>query len=157
MNQTKTIEQQLIDDYTINGCKPMNMDAMAQYNADELVKPNSNGIKRDTRFKAGNKLGGRPKGSRSKLSEVYLADCYQLWLEKGNQALRDMLADSPTKFCQMISAIVPKSIEIDPTDGINWVINASPRLSVEEWQAEHGLEHHTEPVSSTETIKDTTG
>ena len=47
--------------------------------------------KEDGQFKPGNKLGGRTVGSRSKLGETFLQDVHQLWLNKGNQALQDML------------------------------------------------------------------
>ena len=82
---------------------------------------------------------GRPKGSRTKLGEVFLQDVHQLWLSKGNQALEAMLASEPTKFCQMVATILPKHIEID-TDQVNWVINASPRLTEDEWRTQHGLD-----------------
>ena len=82
---------------------------------------------------------GRPKGSRNKLSEAFLADVNALWLTHGNQALRDMLADSPTKFCQMVSLTVPKSLDIEQIDNVTWVINASPRLTNLEWQQQHNL------------------
>ena len=118
-------------DYSINGCAPLN--------AQELIESNDNAGNRDHLFQKGNKLGGRPKGSRSKLSEAFLADVNALWLTHGNQALRDMLQDSPTKFCQMVSLVVPKSLELDNTDGINWVINASPRLTEDEWRQQHNL------------------
>ena len=84
---------------------------------------------------------GRPKGSRTKLGERFLADCMVLWEEHGNDALKAMLLESPTKFCQMIQATLPKHIELNDVDGINWVINASPRLTEDEWRNQHGLDH----------------
>ncbi len=91
--------------------------------------------KEDGQFKPGNKLGGRTVGSRSKLGETFLQDVHQLWLNKGNQALQDMLDESPTKFCQMVAAILPRHIDIDSTDGVRWVINANPpRMNEIEWR-----------------------
>ena len=133
-------DTQPIDDYSINGVKPINSEDMATYSALEANNPTDNGIKRDTRFKAGNKLSnGRPKGSRSKLGETFLQDVHQLWLDHGNQALRDMLEESPTKFCQMVQACLPKTLELDTKDGITWVINAAPALSTEQWLEQHNL------------------
>ena len=56
------------------------------------------------------------------------------------QALDTMLVNDPTKFCQMVSQIIPKDFQVSVDDGTNvrWVINATP-LSVEEWQDKHGL------------------
>ena len=79
------------------------------------------------------------KMPRTRLSDVFLKDCLALWHTHGNQALADMLNDSPVKFCQMIAGILPKHIELDNTDGINWVINASPRLTEDEWRQQHNL------------------
>ena len=78
---------------------------------------------------------GRPKGSRNKVSTEFYNDVYHLWLDKGNQALSDMLDESPTKFCQMVAQVLPKHVEVDATDGAKWVINASAALTVEDWQA----------------------
>ena len=139
MNQ----KQQTTDDKLVipvaNGCRPINDIAMSQYSADELNGSNGNGIKRDTRFKAGNKLGGRPKGTRNKLSEAFLADLHADWLDYGNQALTTMRQESPAKYCQMVMAILPKHIELDDMDGVTWVINASPRLTEDEWRQQHNL------------------
>ena len=94
----------------------MNSEAMSQYSADQLVEHED--TSRNKQYRGLSKPGmtnnpaGRPKGSRSKLSETFLQDVHQLWLEHGNQALRDMLNDSPTKFCQMVSVLLPKNVEI---------------------------------------------
>ena len=119
------------------------MEAMSQYSADELIEAHDS-VEKPYQFQPGNSIGaaGRPKGSRNKLSEAFLADVNALWLTHGNQALRDMLADSPAKFCQMVQLVVPKSLEVDSLDGVTWVINASPRLTELEWQEQHNLIEH---------------
>ena len=81
---------------------------------------------------------GRPKGSRNKVSTAFYQDVYQLWLDHGNQALADMLAESPTKFCQMVANVLPKHIDIDTNDSARWVINAQPQ-TVLEWSESHGI------------------
>ena len=135
-------------DYSINGVKPINSEAIATYNAMDRTEPTVNG--NNGRVKPGQILNpnGRPKGSRSKLGETFLQDVHQLWLDKGNQALRDMLEESPTKFCQMVQACLPKTLELDSKDGITWVINAAPALSTEQWLEQHNLiEHNQEDTS----------
>lgn len=95
--------------------------------------------KEDTQFKVGGPGGpGRKKGSRNKLGEQFLKDVYQLWLERGNQALLDMLAESPTKFCQMVSLTLPKHIDLESND-TRWVINAYSYDTELEWRKAHGL------------------
>jgi hypothetical protein len=51
---------------------------------------------------------GRPKGSRNKLAENFLADAYQQWQTHGSAALEAMAKDEPAKFCQMVANLLPK-------------------------------------------------
>jgi hypothetical protein len=51
---------------------------------------------------------GRPKGSRNKLAEDFLADAYQQWQQHGSKALEAMATSEPAKFCQMVAGLMPK-------------------------------------------------
>jgi hypothetical protein len=51
---------------------------------------------------------GRPKGSRNKLAENFLADAYQQWQLHGSTALERMAKTEPAKFCQMVANLLPK-------------------------------------------------
>jgi hypothetical protein len=51
---------------------------------------------------------GRPKGSRNKLAEDFLADAYEQWQKDGSTALEAMAKDEPAKFCQMVANLLPK-------------------------------------------------
>jgi hypothetical protein len=51
---------------------------------------------------------GRPKGSRNKLGEDFLADCYLQWQSRGAKALETMATSEPAKFCQMVAGLLPK-------------------------------------------------
>ena len=51
---------------------------------------------------------GRPKGSRNKLAEDFLADAYQQWQLHGSTALETMAKTAPAKFCQMVANLLPK-------------------------------------------------
>jgi Family of unknown function (DUF5681) len=55
---------------------------------------------------------GRPKGSRNKLGEDFLADTYQQWQVHGPKALETMATTEPAKFCQMIAGLLPKEMLI---------------------------------------------
>jgi Family of unknown function (DUF5681) len=48
---------------------------------------------------------GRPKGSRNKLGEDFLADAYQQWQQHGSKALEIMATSEPAKFCQMTKPV----------------------------------------------------
>jgi Family of unknown function (DUF5681) len=51
---------------------------------------------------------GRPKGSRNKLAEDFLADAYAQWQKHGSTALEAMATTEPAKFCQMVANLLPK-------------------------------------------------
>ena len=51
---------------------------------------------------------GRPRGSRNKLAEDFLADAYQQWQQHGSKALEKMATSEPAKFCQMVAGLLPK-------------------------------------------------
>jgi Family of unknown function (DUF5681) len=55
---------------------------------------------------------GRPKGSRNKLGEDFVADAYQKWQEHGAGALDKMATSEPAKFCQMVASLLPKEMHI---------------------------------------------
>jgi Family of unknown function (DUF5681) len=55
---------------------------------------------------------GRPKGSRNKLAEDFLADAYQQWQQHGPKALETMATSEPAKFCQMVASLLPKEMHI---------------------------------------------
>jgi hypothetical protein len=59
--------------------------------------------------KSGNPAG-RPKGSRSKLSESFLRDVCAEWEKNGIDALRKVREDDPSTFIRVIASLVPKEI-----------------------------------------------
>jgi hypothetical protein len=95
----------------------------------------------DTQFKPGNPGGpGRPKGSKNKLSESFLQALTENFAEHGKEAIDHVCKNSPGEYLRIIAGLMPKEfmLEVSQEENVNWVINAQP-LSLEEWQAEHGL------------------
>ena len=65
-------------------------------------------------FQAGNP--GRPKGSRNKLAEAFLADIYEDWQQHGPVAIAKVRKDRPHEYLKVVASILPKEIKIDRTD-----------------------------------------
>src|SRR4051794_36398427 len=63
---------------------------------------------------------GRPKGSRHRLSEKFLANLSDLWDEEGEAALRLCLVEDPAAFCRIVASLLPKQSEKieNPLDGL---------------------------------------
>jgi hypothetical protein len=61
------------------------------------------------RFLPGNNGGtGRPRGSRVKLEEEFVADLCAAWQVHGKQALEIVATKEPTKFAQICASVLPK-------------------------------------------------
>jgi Family of unknown function (DUF5681) len=71
---------------------------------------NTNAQQKPWLFKPGQSgnPAGRPKGSRNKLAEDFLADAYHQWRQHGSKALETMATSEPAKFCQMVAGLLPK-------------------------------------------------
>jgi hypothetical protein len=55
--------------------------------------------------------GGRPRGSRVKLSEAFLSDLNDSWDTHGVKALNTCATTEPTIFCRIVASILPKKID----------------------------------------------
>lgn len=64
----------------------------------------------DTKFKPGHPGGpGRPKGSRNRLNEDFLADLHEAWGQRGKQALAEA---SPDVLVKVVAGLLPKQVEV---------------------------------------------
>lgn len=64
------------------------------------------------RFLNGVKAGpGRPKGSRSKLSEDFLRDLAAQWEKSGVYALERLAGSDPASFVKIVASVLPKQME----------------------------------------------
>ncbi|TDG13970.1 hypothetical protein E2F43_10780 [Seongchinamella unica] len=65
------------------------------------------------RFVRGNeiaKTGGRPLGSKHKLSESFLKDVAVSWQEQGGDVLQKVAQDDPSTYLRVIASLVPKEL-----------------------------------------------
>jgi hypothetical protein len=54
---------------------------------------------------------GRPKGSRNKLSEEFLADVHASWQVWGRPALMTAAITDPVNYVRMVASLMPREIE----------------------------------------------
>lgn len=66
-------------------------------------------------FVKGNKLGGRTKGSRNKLSEAFLSDLHRAWLRHGRKVLDKCATTAPEVFLRACVTALPKAIDVETT------------------------------------------
>jgi len=62
-------------------------------------------------FKPGN--GGRPKGSRNKLGEHFIADLYADWQEHGAATLVEVRETKPDQYLKVVASILPKDLNVN--------------------------------------------
>jgi hypothetical protein len=64
------------------------------------------------RFLPGNSgFGGRPKGSRNTLNEMFLRDLQEAWEEKGKAVIKAAMATKPEAVLKVMAALLPKQVE----------------------------------------------
>jgi len=64
---------------------------------------------------SGNPLG-RPKGSRSKLSEAFLADFHADWKEHGRGAIAEVRKKRPQDYLRIAASLCPRQLEVEQND-----------------------------------------
>lgn len=65
-------------------------------------------------FKVGHTgLGGRPKGSRAKLGEAFIADMYEAWQTAGPDVISKVIDTDPAAFLRSMVAILPKEVDVN--------------------------------------------
>src|SRR5258707_1495250 len=78
------------------------------------AEPESTGQSQsDSRFKPGQSGNptGRPKGSRNRLSERFIADFCEVWEEHGIAALRTLVTSDPASLVRAAVSLIPKQFE----------------------------------------------
>jgi len=62
-------------------------------------------------FKAGNSLGGRPKGSRNKFAEHFIADFLADWEDNGAAAIVSARTLDPVAYVKVAASLLPKQLD----------------------------------------------
>ena len=83
-------------------------------NSRELVQRGEKG-----QLKPGSVLNplGRPKSARSKLSESFLVELHDVFLQRGKAAIEEVCKDKPAEFLRVIAQVLPKQLESEDDDG----------------------------------------
>jgi hypothetical protein len=68
-----------------------------------------------TRFKPGQSgnPAGRPRGSRSRLADNFVADLAAAWNEHGEAALKACALEHPEKFCRIVADLMPRDLNVN--------------------------------------------
>jgi len=65
------------------------------------------------RFITGNSGGGRPAGSRPKLSEAFIAALHEEFLKHGAAAISKLRKNEPAKFLTLVANLLPRQASMD--------------------------------------------
>jgi len=105
-------------------------------------RPESTGGKQvtgreSTQFKPGQSgnPGGRPKGSRNKLSEDFFQDLYDVWQAFGKPALETMAMLYPAEFVRLVASLLPKEPEATTIPAMERLSNAQLDALIAELQS----------------------
>ena len=71
---------------------------------------------------------GRPKGSRNKLEERFLADLLDDWEGNGQEAIRLARAEDPTSYVKVVASLMPK--KVDPDGALEGITRDELRLAI---------------------------
>src|SRR5262245_60694825 len=55
---------------------------------------------------------GRPKGSRNRLSEDFIADLHESWQTHGNAAIERCIAEKPDVYLKIVAGLLPKDVNL---------------------------------------------
>lgn len=62
---------------------------------------------------------GRPKGSRTKLGEHFIADLYEDWQANGVAAIQQVRQERPHEYVKVVASILPKEVRVERLDDMN--------------------------------------
>lgn len=79
---------------------------------------------------------GRPKGSRHKLEEAFLADLSADWNDHGPEAIAEAREKDPVGYVKVVASLLPKKVDsATPLDGISREQLGNAISALESWLA----------------------
>ena len=67
----------------------------------------------ETQFKPSNKLGGRPKGSRDRLTSAFIDALAEDFEANGTTAIERCREGDPAAYLRLVASLVPKTVNVD--------------------------------------------
>jgi Family of unknown function (DUF5681) len=58
---------------------------------------------------------GRPKGSRNKLAESFIADLYDDWQQRGKDVIARCAQEKPDVYLKVVAGLLPKDVNLKVT------------------------------------------
>ena len=80
-----------------------------------MSEPDSTKKKQGHRFKPGQSgnPNGRPKGSRNKIGEEFLAALQADFIENGEDVVKKVRKENPATYLKIVAKLLPQQLEID--------------------------------------------
>jgi hypothetical protein len=72
------------------------------------------------------KIGGRQKGTRNKISEAFLKDLHAEWERSGQATLRILAVEQPAAFAHLVAKILPQAFD-DEFPAVIRIVTGVPR------------------------------
>jgi hypothetical protein len=108
-------------------------------------------------FQKGNTYGkkGRPKGAAHKLSQSYVEALYRDFQRGGAATIERLREKQPDVYLRLVAALVPKTFSVEKAITHQFVINADPELTLNQWKRLHELqgEHIVKDIKSLEHVQ----
>jgi hypothetical protein len=100
------------------------------------------------RFVTGNSGGGRPVGSRNKLTTMYMENLRLAWEQHGAEVIERIVRDDPMGFARLIGSLMPRDVHLSV--GVESFVVRAPAVTGDSraWQAATGASQiDLEPVA----------
>jgi hypothetical protein len=85
-----------------------------------------------SRFLPGNRLGGRPKGSRPKIEEAFLRDFLDSWRRRGKDAIDRACDQDPMGYVRIAASLLPR-VKPQSDDGGEANVNVNVNIQVNDF------------------------
>ena len=82
------------------------------------------------KFLPGNRTGGRPKGSKDKLNTMVINTLEDLWKQRGEDMLDQLVAEKPEVVMAMISRMIPQALAAEAITGVDSTENSQGNQEV---------------------------